>query len=191
MSMTQEILEMLIGKYIDGEITSSERQMLEAAMESDPKAKELLEQLQDLHQQSREAISSEVLDKGRAADEIFEQAWQHRTKNPLLRIIRIGGLLRFAAGLAAGLVIGMTLHFALPNRPMPKNDVVQEKIIAQDTTSQAGVKNESMRTFQSSRTPRVSRNVDWYSYTDKNGNQWLVEGLSENIATPVAYRPGL
>ena len=199
MSMTQEILEMLIGKYLDGEITSSERQMLEAAMETDPGARELLEQLQDLHQRSREVISSEVLDKGKTAEEIFEQAWQHRTKNPLRRIIRFGGLLRFTAGMAAGLVIGITLHFALPVRPIPnglghplrENDVVPEKIIAQDTTNQAGTKNESVQTLLSNRTPGVSHKVDWYSFTDKNGDQWLVEGLSENIVTPVAYKPGL
>jgi len=191
MSMTQEILEMLIGKYLDGEITSSERQMLEAAMETDPSARELLEQLQDLHQQSNEVISSEVLDRGKTAEEIFEQAWRHQTKNPLRRIISFGGLLRFTAGLAAGLVIGLTLHFALPVRSVPKNDMVPEKMVAQSTTDQADVEERSTQPFPSRRTPNVSRNVDWYSFTDENGDQWLVEGLRENIVKPVAYRPDL
>jgi len=191
MSMTQEILEMLIGKYLDGEITSSERQMLEAAMESDPDARELLEQLQDLHQQSREVISSEVLDKGKTAEEIFERAWRRRTKNPLHRVLRISGRLRFAAGLAAGLVIGLTLHFALPVRSVTKNDVVPEKMVAQSTTGRADAEEQSTQSFQSNRTPNVSRNVDWYNFTDENGDQWLIEGFRENIVTPVAYRPDL
>lgn len=186
MSMTQEILEMLIGKYLDGEITSSERQMLEAAMESDPSARELLEQLQDLHQRSREVISSEVLDKGKTAEEIFEQAWRRRTRNPLHRI-RLGGLLRFTAGLAAGLVIGLTLHFALPVRSMPKNDVAPEKMVAQSTTGQADTEELS----PPNSTQNVSRNVDWYSFTDENGDQWLIEGYRQSIVKPVAYSPGL
>ena len=47
--MTNEILEILIGKYLDGEITPSEQQMLEEALVSEPQARELLEQLQNLH----------------------------------------------------------------------------------------------------------------------------------------------
>lgn len=191
MSMTQEILEMLIGKYLDGEITSSERQMLESAMESDPDARELLEQLQDLHQQSREVISSEVLDKGKTAGEIFEHAWRHRTKNPLRGIIRFGGLLRFTAGLAAGLVIGLTLHFALPVRSISKNDVVPEKMVARSTTNQPDVEGQSTQPFPSNRTPNVSRNVDWYSFTGENGDQWLIEGYRQSIVKPVAYSPDL
>lgn len=191
MSMKQEILEMLIGKYLDGEITSSERQMLDAAMESDPDARELLEQLQDLHRQACEVISSEVLDRGKTAEEIFEHAWRHRTRNPLHRIIRLGGLLRFTAGLAAGLVIGLTLHFALPVRSMPGNDEVPEKTLAQSTTAREDVEQMSTQLFPSNRAQNVSRNVDWYSFTDENGDQWLIEGYRQSIVKPVAYNPDL
>lgn len=193
MSMTQEILEMLIGKYLDGEITSSERQMLQAAMESDPDARELLEQLQDLHQQSREVISSEVLDKGKTAEEIFEQAWRHRTKSPLHHIFGISSRFRFVAGLAAGLVIGLTLHFALPVRSVPKSDMIPETVVAQSTTDQADADIEQLSTqsFPSSHAQNVSRNVDWYSFKDENGDQWLIEGYRQSIVKPVAYNPDL
>ena len=56
MSMKQEMLEILIGKYLDGEITPSEQQILQKELESNPQAKELLEQLQDLHERSCEAV---------------------------------------------------------------------------------------------------------------------------------------
>jgi len=45
MNMTQEMLEILIGKYLDGEITPTEQSMLEAELDSDAQAKELLRQM--------------------------------------------------------------------------------------------------------------------------------------------------
>ena len=35
------------------------------------------------------------------------------------------------------------------------------------------------------------RNVDWYRFTDEQGNQWMVEGLRENIVKPAVYQQGL
>ncbi len=37
----------------------------------------------------------------------------------------------------------------------------------------------------------VVLNVDWYNFTDKQGNKWLVEGLRENMVKPAAYYEGL
>ena len=121
MSMTKEVLEILIGKYLDGEIVPSEQRILEAELERDAQAKELLRQLQDLHQGSREAVASEILDRGKAAEEIFEQAWQQQSKRPLRPMTKTGGYMRFAAGLVAGLVVGLSLHFVLPAGPKPTN----------------------------------------------------------------------
>ena len=32
---------------------------------------------------------------------------------------------------------------------------------------------------------------DWYNFTDKQGNKWLVEGLREDIVKPAVYHDGL
>jgi hypothetical protein len=34
-------------------------------------------------------------------------------------------------------------------------------------------------------------NVDWYSFTDRHGNKWLVEGIGQNKVKPAAYHEGL
>ena len=34
---------------------------------------------------------------------------------------------------------------------------------------------------------RVMRKVDWYSFTDETGSQWLIEGVREGVARPAAY----
>jgi len=187
MNMTQEMLEILIGKYIDGEITPSEQRILEAELDRDSHAKELLRQLQDLHERSCEAITSEIIGQGRAAEEIFEQAWRQQSKHPLRLTIKTGGYMRFAAGVAAGLVIGLALHFVLPAASTPKGDLVQPNAIAQKPENEVNLERLTSPWPLSDPAGDVVHNVDWYSFTDKEGNQWLVEGLRENMVRPAVY----
>lgn len=185
MKMTQETLEILIGKYLDGEITPSEQQILQMELDSNPQAKELLQQLQDLHERSREAVASEIIGAGKEAGEIFEQAWQRKAANPLRRILKLDGRLRFVAGLAAGLAIGLILHFVLPfvstHRSPPAN------MLAQKAGNQMEAEQIDFPKPLIYPAGNAIRNVDWYSFTDNQGNQWLVEGLRENIITPAVY----
>jgi anti-sigma factor RsiW len=186
MNMTEEMLEILIGKYLDGEMTPSEQQILQKRLDSDSHAKELLEQLQALNERSCEAVASEIIGRGKEAEEIFEQAWQQQAANPLHRILKMDGRLRFAVGLAAGLAIGLMLHFVLPFVPTPQSPDVPANIVAQ----RQGNQTDAELTFpQPLMDPAGNAicNVDWYSFTDNQGNQWLVEGLRENIVRPAAY----
>ncbi len=185
MNITQQTLEILIGKYLDGEITPGERDLLDAALEEDSQARELLEQLQQLNQNSRQVLASEVLESGRQAVEIFERAWQ-QAEFSNGRLIKVGGLLRFAAGVAAGLVIGLTLHFTILADSSPQNSPVP-----QDSIEVADVQSPSEMIFPSDDIENIIRNVDWYSFTDKNGDQWLIEGLRESIVRPAVYEEGL
>ena len=136
--MKQEMLEILIGKYLDGEITPSEQQILQKELERNPQAKELLEQMQDLHERSCEAVASEINGSGKEAGEIFNHAWQRQAANPLRRVLKINGRLRFAAGLAAGLIIGLMLHFALPFVSTTQNESNPTDVIVQNTGDGTG-----------------------------------------------------
>jgi len=187
MNMTQEMLEILIGKYLDGEITPSEQQILQTELDRDPEAKELLEQLQDLHERSCEAVASEIIGTGKEAGEIFERAWQRQAANPLRRILKMNGRLRFAAGLAAGLIIGLMLHFVLPLVSTSQRPDVPMNIVAKNAGNQMDA--DQLTYPEPLINPAVNslRNVDWYSFTDNQGNQWLVEGLRENTVRPAAY----
>ena len=182
MNMTQEMLEILIGKYFDGEITPSEQQILDAALEEDSQARELLEQWQNLHKSSREAVVSVICERGKAAEEVFERAWQRQPGSSIRRTARTGGYLHFAAGLAAGLVMGLALHFVLPAVSTPRSDRVPPTAIA--TTDAPG---PTLQRVPSDETRDVTRNVDWYNFTDETGDQWLVEGLRESIVRPAVY----
>ena len=113
MKMTEEIFELLIGKYLDGEITPSEQRLLEMKLDSDPNASQLFEQFQQLHEKSSNVIASELLEKSKSPQEIFANALA-KSKHSKHRIIKLTGWTRFALGAAAGLIIGIGLHFVLP-----------------------------------------------------------------------------
>lgn len=185
--MKSETLEILIGKYLDGEITPAEQRVLETELKNNPHAGELLEQLRDLHEQTRQALASGVIERGKPPDDIFERAWRQRARNPLGRIIRVGGSLRFAAGLAAGLVIGLALHFTLLPRPAPQIPHIERVVAVPRTADDAVVRERTLP----NRSENVTRNVDWYGFTDENGVRWLVEGYRENTVRPAVYETGL
>ena len=185
--MTQEMLEILIGKYLDGEITPSEQQILQTELDCNPKSKELLEQLQDLHERSCEAVASEITGAGKEAGEIFEQAWQRRSVNPLRRILKMNSRLRFGSGLAAGLIFGLILHFAAPFVSTPQSPDVPANIVARNAGNQVDAEQLTFPQPLINAADDSLRNVDWYSFTDNQGNQWLVEGLRENTVRPAVY----
>ena len=119
MKISEEMFEVLIGKFLDGEITPSEQRLLEARLNTDPKASELLEQFQNLHDLSSEAINIELMEKGKSPHEIFESAFQS-TKHKSHHIIKPGGWIRYAMGVAAGLIFGLVLHFTLLQMSSPE-----------------------------------------------------------------------
>jgi hypothetical protein len=187
MNMTQEMLEIMIGKHIDGEITPSEQRLLEAELDQDPQAKELLAQLQEMHERCGEAVASELIGRGGSPDEIFERAWRQRSKRPLRSMVKMRGHVRFVAGLAAGLVIGLALHFVLPIITSPDSDRPGSGPLAQMSENQIGVEQPVFPGFAVDPADNAIRNVDWYNFTDKQGNKWIVEGLRENIVRPAVY----
>ncbi len=105
--MTEQMLEILIGKFLDAEITPAEQQMLDDALEDDQQAQELFNQLKDLHNINRQAVTTNILEKGKSSDDIFEDAWQARTKNPFARITRHSETFRIAAAISIGFLVGI------------------------------------------------------------------------------------
>jgi hypothetical protein len=190
MKMTEEMFEMLIGKYLDGEITPSEQRLLEAKLDSDPKASQLLEQFQNLHDRSCEVLGSELLEKGKSPQEIFQMAVQ-QSKPKRHHIIKLGGWIRFASGVAAGLIFGLALHFNLLQKSTDKLKNPAPPEIAQSVKRLSEDILLGTQRMQNMPTVEPVRNVDYYRFTDNQGNQWMVEGLRENIVRPASYQQGI
>ena len=98
---------------------------------------------------------------------------------------------RFAAGLAAGLVMGLALHFVLPLVSAPGSDPLGPDVVARDTQNDAGAGRPAFTGLAVDPAGDAVLNVDWYNFTDKRGNKWLVEGLRENVVRPAVYYEGL
>ncbi len=105
--MTEDMLEILIGKFLDAEITPAEQQMLDDALEDDHQAQELFNQLKELHNINRQAVTTNILEKGRSPEDIFENAWKDRTRNPFARITRYSGAFRVAAAITIAFLAGI------------------------------------------------------------------------------------
>ena len=189
MKMTEEMFEVLIGKYLDGEITPSEQLLLEAELDRNPQAADLLEQFQNLHQRSSEVLACELLEKGKSPEDIFEQAMQ-QSKHKRHHIIKLNGWIRFAFGAAAGLIFGLALHFILPlmshTATEPAQPAAPKYVKKIDESILLGT--PEMQTEPSG---KPARNVDWYNFTDDQGNRWMIEGLRENVVRPASYEHGL
>ena len=182
--MTDQMLEILIGKHIDGEITPAEQRILKAALEEDHSARELFEQLQDLNESARQVVAAEISERATTAEEIFERAWQQQTGRPGRRIVKLGGYWRFAAGLAAGIMIGFALHFVLLRDSATQDKSKPPVITARESND---VLRPTLPMPSPDGTEDIIRNVDWYSFTDQSGDQWLIEGLRQTSARPAVY----
>jgi hypothetical protein len=108
--MTEQMLEILIGKFLDAEITPAEQQMLDDALEDDQQANDLFNQLKELHNINRQAVTTNIMEKGRPQEDIFEDAWSQKSSIPFISTIRDSGILKVAAVLAIGFFIGLTMQ---------------------------------------------------------------------------------
>jgi hypothetical protein len=98
--------------------------------------------------------------------------------------------LRFAVGLAAGLIIGLSLHFALSSKLISTNYEAPVKQLVQDTSSKPHPDRPYVQPVRDS-SENVIRNVDWYSFTDEDGQQWLIERVRQDVVRPAVYSQGL
>jgi len=183
--MTEEMLEILIGRYLDSEITPDQHRLLEAELDRVPEARRFMEQLQDLDRRAGAVVNSRVNDDGDSPADIFERAWQRRRP-----AARAAGWWRFAAGVAAGVIIGTGI-FALLSGPAPEpGSPLQSMAAAGDNDMR--VPEEPVRAVVPAMFDTdVIRTVDYYSFTDEAGGQWLIEALRENRVRPVASYRGL
>jgi len=185
MSAIDERWEILIGKFIDGEISPAEQQLLEDELERNSEARVLLEQWQALQESSRAVVASRIQGPAGEPAEIFEQAWQRRQRISWRQVVglKTGGHLRFVVGLAAGFLLGLVLHFVLVWTAIGSGESAGRPRVAQGTSLEAEA---TLAATRDSVRP-VMRNVDWYGFTDDAGNQWLVSGVREGMVRPAAY----
>lgn len=189
--MNQEVLEILIGKHLDGEITPGEQRILDVELERDPRATELLAELRNLHERSSELVASCILGRGAAPREIIEQAWE-QAKHPIRHRIKRIGYVGVAVGVAAGFVMGLAVQFVLLGVWIPENNpAASGEAFVRNVSGPIELEEPGLPELVSDPAGEAIRNVDWYHFTDKQGNHWLIEGLHESTVRPAAYEADL
>jgi anti-sigma factor RsiW len=181
--MSNEMLDILMGKYLDGEITPQEQRLLDQSLANDEAARLEFEGFRRLRQQTRSVIG-ETLAGGQPMEAIFEAAWKQtsparRRQNRLFRREWIP----IFAGLAAGLVIGIVFHAMLiaPKGAIQPNS----QSMAQNTVHPGPI--PPAGTAPGQIVPVENRNVDWYTVTEPSGDQWLLEGYRRQQVSPAMY----
>jgi len=187
MSTIADRLEILIGKLLDGEISPVEQRWLDGELHRDDGARELLEQLRRLRECSHQAVVSQVIEQGSGPEDILRRARSRQRGFTRRFAFQVDGHLRFAVGLAAGFVLGLLLHFALVAGDGDGASGTASPPTAREITPwevhPAGAPEDARMSYPQP----VIRNIDWYSFTDQRGRQWLVEGIREGAVQPAAY----
>ena len=183
-------MEILIGKYIDSEITPAEQRLLDKELKVSHEAQQTLHQYKELHEQVQAAMNSEINERGKSCREIFDKAWEQRTARRRRGPRRWGSLVRFGLGLAAGLALGLSSYFLLPRDNSKEMGIKPTKLVAENITPKLAAEIKPLIHRKATR-PKVLRNVDWYNFTDDAGDQWWVQGVRENAVSPAVYHGDL
>jgi len=178
--MISDMLEILIGKSIDSEITPAEQQLLEEQLKTNPDAQILFHQLHKLHELSKQTITRDILDRGAAFETIFQRAAaQYHPPKFHRRPLPWNSMLRVAGSLAAGFLLGFgAFHFygksSMVSAPLKHS----APIVAYNDLPRAAEKVVRNTLPQAPAPKRIhpQRNqMDWYTYTDPSGTKWMIE----------------
>ncbi len=122
--MNEQMLEILISKYIDSEITPAEQKMLDAEMQRNPEARETLKVLEQLREQAQQMLKEEVVLSGAPAKTIIERALAQADRPRKQNATAYRPWYRDPISLAACFILGLGfvsfwVHYGNPVNPSP------------------------------------------------------------------------
>ncbi|MBN2376782.1 MAG: hypothetical protein JXD22_10290 [Sedimentisphaerales bacterium] len=214
--MNQEMLEILIGKFIDSEITPAEQRLLDEELTNNPQARLLLRQFQQIHEQARQLVSQEILPAGDSPETIFSRALATQERAGSSPNIFHRRWANLAASVAAALLVGLLSYAAyrewahqaelppakndtdiMANNSATSVDIMSNNSATSDSSTAVAVadnegnpKAESPRLLRQTNTYKFSHLPDVMVYSDPSGSQWLLEVVPENAnqVQNVAYQ---
>ena len=196
--MNEEMLEILIGKFLDSEITPAEQKLLDAELQSNPKAKKLFQQWQQLHVQTEQVLTEEVIEKGQSPQAIFQRAVTVHERNRWKRRIRPTRWLPTVGSLAAGLLLGFGLFSLMTdnaterytNLPIDKSKIVKGENQTNPNPETVAKKSEP-KLIEMIEPDLANRPVEYYLYTGSDGSRYVVETPTDNDVRWASYQDDL
>ena len=192
--MNNEMIETLISKFIDSEITPAEQRLLDEELTSNPESRQLLHDLQQLRDQSCQLLDEQLYRQGDSAETFFQKACEQKDSLNRFQIIRPSRFWKWAASMAACLLIALTIWMVwvarqpngLPAQPETIN--IAENSPVPDDPVEPRFNPRWVRDI----TPTTSkRYIDWYTYTAPSGSQYLIESYRDHSVTTASTHEGL
>lgn len=173
-------IEKLINLDLDNQLSVPQKQQLQEAMDNDPEIARTVQQLRQADAAIKQALSASTQE----SDDSFETVWtQARDSRAVKSQTRWPQRLRFVTGLAAGLVIGLAVHWMNSDHgtpaviaPQPSSEIANADL--QPSTGS----NRLLEPYTDATNQQPSiHNVDLYYFKDQQGRQWLVEGIRHEM----------
>ncbi|KPK77116.1 MAG: hypothetical protein AMJ79_04350 [Phycisphaerae bacterium SM23_30] len=193
--MNEEMTELLIGKFLDGEITPAEQRLLDAEIQKNPRTKQLLDELQQIHELTEQVIGVELHDRGSSAEEIFHQAAEQTPLPRQHRRFKLTWWQQAAASAAAALLVGLSVYVAISQNETGPLEVRQDENrqdLAQITPGgnpDLINVNPDPRNFYNEplRPAGYDQWSDFYFFQGPDGAQWLIERPTRNQLRRAIY----
>jgi hypothetical protein len=186
--MNDELRDMLMGKYLDGEITAGEVRLLESELARDPEAQSRLAALEQLHEAAQQVLAG-GMGQVRSAAEVFAAAAEHAASGARRRgWWRMGAKVAVAA--AAGFVLGWGIFGILGGGARttgPRNG--PEAVLADrpNITEPAEGTEPAREPLWRTAPRRPAATI--YSFSDASGVEWVVETYpqAESSVAPASW----
>lgn len=174
MSLTEDKLEILIGKCLDGQATPMERHLFEKEINQNPQARAMYERWQMLNEWGRGLVVDTLTEQGACPEDVFEQAWRRSRGVLWFRLARSKQHMRFAVGVAAGFLLGVLLHFVWMNGATNQTD--SPRIVAKtpDVAPAGNQKVVNDSVIAAAQTERQNTPY-YYGFTDAAGRRYLYQ----------------
>ena len=148
------------------------RESLRSLVDSDEQARDLFEQMRQLDRACQDAIQTQVLQSDRPVEDLITGAWEDQISRAWTGRVKRLVFSQFAYGLAAGLLVAVSLHLAMTAlRPTAVSPVR----VGQPFAASSGRAQAVTAADEEDALPQV--NV--YYYRDSQGNLWAIPALSE------------
>jgi len=192
--MNNDMIETLISKFIDSEITPAEQRLLDAELMSNPNARELLTRLQQLRVQTCQLLDEQLTGRGASAESLFQKACEQIDSPRQGQRFGLSRFAKLAISLAACLLVALTV-WAIVSNQTPNDPTQQpEKIMTakDDTATPESLEPRFKPRWVREITPtQRQRYMDWYIYTDPSGSQYLIESYRDHGVTTASANDGL
>jgi len=182
--MSEELTEILIGKFLDSEITPAEQKLLEIELRKNPQSQKMLDELKQFHELAEQALDHELNDSGASCQEIFQHASAQVPDPQKHRILRFN-LWQKVTSIAAILMIGFTIYLVLTqsNQANRVDPQTSETFLPPISTNEiaANQTDQPLSTGPVQPVRYGPPGSDFYYVKSPDGTEWLIQNPQNQI----------